>query len=108
MNDLISNNLDQIQTLCEAHQVESLHAFGSVCTERFDKSSDVDLLVCFQPMDYGDYPDTYSNLAEALEQLLGRSVELTTDKSLSNPYFIESINETKVLLYEQRDQKVSV
>ena len=30
---------------------------------------------------------------------LGRKVDLLTENSLSNPYFIESIEETKQLLY---------
>lgn len=81
------------------HNVKSLFAFGSVCTDQFDDKSDVDLLISFEPMEYGEYADTYFNLADKLENLLQRSVDLVTDKSLSNPYFVESINKTKTLLY---------
>lgn len=108
MNQLISNNIAEIQSLCDTHHVKSLFAFGSVCTSTFNEESDVDLLISFHPMDYGDYADNYFNLAEGLEQLLGRPVDLITDKSLSNPYFIDSVNKTKVYLYGQRDQKIPV
>ena len=99
MNYLIANNISEIKVLCIAHNVKSLFAFGSVCTERFNQESDIDLLVSFNPMDYGDYADTYFELADKFELLFNRPVDLFTDKSLSNPYFIDSVNETKIQLY---------
>ncbi|HNT41874.1 MAG TPA: nucleotidyltransferase domain-containing protein, partial [Tenuifilaceae bacterium] len=80
--------------------VKSLYAFGSVCTEKFNDNSDIDLLISFYPMDYGDYADSYFELAEKLEDVFQRPVDLVTDKSLGNPYFIESINQTKTPIYE--------
>jgi len=50
-------------------------------------------------MDFGDYADTYFELAEEFEKVFKRPVDLVTEKSLSNPYFIESINKSKTLLY---------
>jgi predicted nucleotidyltransferase len=99
MQRLISDNIDKIKTLCMTHNVKSLFAFGSVCTDRFDDKSDIDLLISFEPMEYGDYADTYFILADKFETLFQRSVDLVTDKSLSNPFFINSINQTKTLLY---------
>ena len=99
MQRLISDNMDKIKTLCLANNVETLFAFGSVCTDRFSDKSDIDLLISFKPMDYGDYADTYFDLADKFENLFHRPVDLVTDKSLSNPYFIDSINQTKTLLY---------
>lgn len=75
-----------------------MFAFGSVCTPAFNDQSDIDLLVSIGPMDYGTYADTYFELAEKFEDLLNRPVDLVTDKSLSNPYFIESVNKIKILL----------
>lgn len=63
----------------------------------------MDFIVALNPMDCGDYADAYFSLAEQLEKLLKPSVDLITDKSLSNPYFIESVNEKKTLIYEFRD-----
>jgi uncharacterized protein len=108
MNKVLSENRDGIQTLCKKYNVKSLHAFGSVCTDRFSENSDIDLLVSFHPMDYGDYADAYFELADSLEELLQRPVDLVTEKSLANPYFINSVNKHKELLYESRSQKVSV
>lgn len=99
MNKIIHDNLDKIKSLCEKNQIKTLFAFGSVCTEKFDDESDIDLLISFKPMDYGDYADTYFNLVDKFEELFQRQVDLITEKSLSNPYFIDSINQTKTLLY---------
>jgi len=81
------------------HNVRSLFAFGSVCTDKFNDSSDIDLLISFMPMDFGDYADTYFVLADKFEDLFQRPVDLVTEKSLSNPYLIDSINQTKTLIY---------
>jgi predicted nucleotidyltransferase len=96
---LLEDNMDKIKALCLAHNVKNLFAFGSVCTDRFSDNSDIDLLITFNPMDYGDYADTYFVLADKFENLFHRPVDLVTDKSLKNPYFIDSINQTKTLLY---------
>lgn len=99
MQKLLADNISNIRKLCENHHVKSLFAFGSVCTEQFNDKSDIDLLISFKPLDYGDYADNYFELAEKLEEVFRRSVDLVTDKSLSNPYFIESVDQTKKLIY---------
>ncbi|NLF42773.1 MAG: nucleotidyltransferase domain-containing protein [Bacteroidales bacterium] len=99
MQRLLTDNIDRIKALCISHNVKSLFAFGSVCTDKFNDQSDIDLLISFYPMDYGDYADTYFDLADKFENLFNRSVDLVTDKSLSNPYFIDSVNRTKTLIY---------
>jgi predicted nucleotidyltransferase len=99
MQKLLAENIDRIKDLCVSYNVKSLFAFGSVCTDRFNENSDVDLLISFNPMEYGLYADTYFELAGKFEEILNRRVDLVTDKSLSNPYLIESINQTKTLIY---------
>ncbi len=94
------DNIENLKALCMKYNVKSLYAFGSVCTENFNKNSDIDLLISFNPMDYGDYADTYFEITEELEKILKRPVDLITDKSLGNPYFIESLNQTKTPIYE--------
>lgn len=82
------------------YNVRSLFAFGSVTTEEFTNESDIDLLVSFMPMSPEDYADNYFDLADSFEALLKRPVDLVTEKSLRNPFFIESINRTKSKIYE--------
>jgi predicted nucleotidyltransferase len=99
MQRLLTENIDEIKALCSEHNVRTLFAFGSVCTDKFNDQSDIDLLISFYPMDFGEYADTYFDIADKFENLFHRPVDLITDKSLSNPYFIDSINQTKALLY---------
>jgi len=100
MNKIIKDNLDRINALCSTYGVQSLFAFGSVCNDNFNENSDIDLLISFQPIDdYAEYADHYFEIADKFEALFHRPVDLVTDKSLSNPYFIESVNQTKIQLY---------
>ncbi|MFT7032678.1 MAG: putative nucleotidyltransferase [Cyclobacteriaceae bacterium] len=101
MNKIITENINRIEELCVNHHVNSLYAFGSVCTDKFSDASDIDLLISFEPMDYGDYADNYFYLADQFENIFNRPVDLLTDKSLANPYFIDSVNQTKALIYGQ-------
>mgnify|MGYP001451509778 CR=1 FL=1 len=100
MHRIVVGNIENLKALYLKYNVKSLYAFGSVCTEKFNDESDIDLLISFYPMDYGDYADAYFELVEKLENIFKHPVDLVTDKSLGNPYFIESINQTKTAIYE--------
>ena len=52
MNKIIDEHIDQIRDICVDYNVKSLFAFGSVVTDRFSDSSDIDLLISFNSMDY--------------------------------------------------------
>ncbi|MFN0049276.1 MAG: nucleotidyltransferase family protein [Cytophagales bacterium] len=99
INPLIENNINEIKELCLAYNVKSLFVFGSASTNLFSKDSDVDLLVSFNPMDFGDYADSYFALADRFETMFKKNVDLVTDKSLSNPFFIASVDKTKIKIY---------
>ena len=82
------------------HNVKNAYLFGSVLTDRFDKDSDVDFVVNYEPF---DDPVAFGNniwdLRFALEDSLHREVDLINEKNLTNPYFIQEINETKYKIY---------
>lgn len=99
MQRIIEDNKEKLKELCRRYNVKSLFAFGSVCTDKFNDQSDIDLLIAFNAMDFGDYADAYFDIAEEFENIFKRPVDLITDKSLSNPYFINSLNKTKTLIY---------
>jgi len=99
MNNIIDKNIDKIKDTCKQHHILSLFAFGSVLTEKFNEESDIDLLVSFKPLEFGEYADNYFQTAESFEKIFNRRVDLVTDKSLNNPYFINSVNASKQLIY---------
>lgn len=97
---IIDENIDAIRTLCQKHRVAKLFAFGSVLTENFSKTSDIDLLVDFSRVEIDDYADNYFDLKQSLEKLLNRQVDLLEDKAVKNPYLRQSIDDSKQLIYE--------
>ncbi len=101
MVEVLKNKMPVVVQLLKKHKVKLAYAFGSAVTGGFGKDSDIDLLVAFDetldPVAYGQH---YFELAEQLEQILKHPVDLVTEASLKNPYFIKSLNETKVPLYE--------
>jgi len=103
MKRAFSDNIERIRALCIEHNVKSLYAFGSVCKKDENDANDVDLLISFNKMDYGEYADNYFSLADQLEALFNKPVDLVTKNSLHNPYFIDSVNKTKVLIYASDD-----
>lgn len=100
MIDLIESKMAEIESLCRAFHVSRLELFGSATDNRFDEvNSDVDFLVEFSEAGVKNYADCFFGLQEALEKLLSRSVDLVVISSLKNPYFIESVEKNKRVLY---------
>jgi predicted nucleotidyltransferase len=74
--------------------------FGSVLNEKFNEKSDLDFLVSFNKnIELLDYADNYFNFLFSLEDLFSRDIDLVTEKSLKNPYFIKELENTKQLIY---------
>lgn len=100
-NDLIINNKQDLYRLCSEHQVKSLFAFGSVVTENFDmEKSDIDLLVEFDEPDPLKKGEKILSFWNKLEDFFKRKVDLLTNSNIRNPYLKQSIDATKVLIYE--------
>ena len=100
MNNIIIEKLDELKTLCKRYDVRTMHVFGSVCTTQFNDQSDIDFLISFENIPCDQYTDNFFELHYKLQNLFSRNIDLLTDKSLSNPYFIQSINKNKKLVYE--------
>ena len=100
MNSIVKERLDDIVKLCENHGVKSLYVFGSASTDKFDKNSDIDFLIAFKDnLSIEEYTENYFMLQYKFRALLKRKIDLVTQNSLSNPYFIQSIDQNKQLLY---------
>ena len=97
--NLIESNIDNVRTLCKLHKVQRLFVFGSVLSDRFQKDSDIDLIVDFQGVELYDYADNYFNFKDSLENLFKREVDLLEDKAIKNPYLRQSIDSSKQLVY---------
>ncbi|MBI1296412.1 hypothetical protein GC175_15775 [bacterium] len=93
--------------ICEGLHVYRLDLFGSVTSSEFRPDSDVDVLVEFDP-NVGDLFNRYFTLKEELESLFGRPVDVVTVESLSNPYFIEAVERSRVNVYSAERQETPI
>ena len=88
--------------LCEKHRVASLDLFGSGTTDQWRPiDSDLDFVVTFRPEATGGLADRYLGLAEDLESLFGRPVDLITPASIRNPYFRERVEASRTRVYAE-------
>lgn len=109
LKEEIQRRANEFLTLCQTHSVESLYAFGSSVTDRFDeKLSDIDLLVAIDDEDPIERGEKLMSLWDKLEEFFHRKVDLLTDASIKNPVLRKNIDSTKILIYDGRGQKVLV
>jgi uncharacterized protein len=99
--EVVAEHLQDIQALCREYGVKRLELFGSALTSRFDpETSDIDLLVEYPPgHDLGPWAGQHTGLAERLEDVLGRPVDLVMVGAVRKPRFIEAIRDNRRLLY---------
>ena len=84
--NLIELNMDKIIALCKKYKVSKLFVFGSSLTNRFNKESDVDFIVNFDKAQVTDYFSNFFDLKYALEDILGREVDLLEEHAIRNHY----------------------
>jgi len=91
---------DAIRRLCAELAVRELRVFGSAITDHFDLArSDMDFLVEFDDPDKPGIFDRYMALAEGLELIFQRPVDLITKQAMKNPVFRQTVNSTSQTLY---------
>ena len=106
MVPLIEQKKPALVELCRKFKVLRLDVFGSAATNTFDsKSSDLDFVVTFAETQPGTYADRYLGLAEALEELFHRRVDVLTERSVRNPYFRHALEATRQPVYDQRSEE---
>lgn len=79
----VERKRDEISRLCRRYGVQRLELFGSAARKDFGgEPGDLDFLVEFQPLKAGEYADAYFGLLEALQDLLGRPVDLVMPRAV--------------------------
>ncbi len=102
MQPFIEQRKRELKSICKKLKISKLYAFGSaVTTDKFNENSDIDFLISFDnSISPEEYSDNYFQLQYKLRELFNRNIDIITERSLSNPYFIASIDKNKVLIYE--------
>ncbi len=92
---------DKVAQFCRRHGVRRLAFFGSVLTDRFLSTSDVDVLVDFRPGCHVGFFQL-AEMEEELSSILGgRKVDLRTPRDLS-VYFRDEVERKAVVAYAER------
>jgi predicted nucleotidyltransferase len=91
------NNIIEI---CKRYAIKSLFVVGSVARGDETEDSDIDLLVVFRPL--GSPIQQYMGAKNDFEKILKHKVDLIENSAIRNPYFRESIEADRVLLYEEK------
>ena len=101
MNKIIENKISELKDICFSLDVKKLYIFGSVNSVNFRDDSDIDFLLSFEDnLSIERYTNNYFDLQYKLRELFNRDIDIVTERTLSNPYFIKSIDESKKLIYE--------
>ena len=101
MNRVVQEKLKDIADLCKNRGVRRLALFGSAATDSFDRSSsDLDLIVEFDPTSPVQHAHNYFGLMEDLQRLFRVPVDLIELEPIRNPFFRKAVTETQEVLYE--------
>jgi predicted nucleotidyltransferase len=100
--NLVELNKEKIKDLCDKHQVKEMYLFGSILTDQFNESSDIDILIQFLNVELSEYFDNYMDLKEKLELLFQRPIDLVENQAIRNPIFRKIIEREKQLVYERK------
>jgi hypothetical protein len=100
MNRLIEEKRNEIERVCRRYGVRRIELFGSATGAGFDPDhSDLDFIVTFQELEFNRYADAYFGLLEDLQTLLQRPVDLVVSSAIQNPYFRQSVDASRMLVY---------
>lgn len=89
----------KIDQFCKSHHIINLALFGSVLTDQFTESSDIDILVEFDP---AHIPGLFGivDMEYELTDIVGRKADLRTPEDLSR-YFRDDVLKQAYPIYGQ-------
>lgn len=100
MIQIISSNINVLGNFFKSHKIENAYVFGSAVNGEFKEDSDIDFLVKFKsnlnPLEKGEL---LWNLHDVLRGFFKREIDIVTEGSLKNPFFIKEIENTKEKIY---------
>lgn len=97
----VAQKRDALAALCRRYDVARLEVFGSAARGvDFDPArSDADFLVEFKVQSALPPLEQFFGLARALEDLLGRPVDLVEPSAVKNPFIRAAIDRSREVVY---------
>ena len=101
MHAEIADRIDEIAQICLRHRVQRLDLIGSAArgTDFDPETSDADFLVEFEPPLLPGVADRFFSLQSDLTEALGRTVELSQEGAIRNPYVLASIERDRETVF---------
>ena len=91
-----------ISELCRRFGASRLEVFGSAASGDFDAaSSDDDFIAKFAAQPGVSMARRFLGFSDALEALLGRKVDLMTDRPIDNPYLRAAVDATRETIHAE-------
>ncbi|MFZ5518173.1 MAG: nucleotidyltransferase family protein [Candidatus Zhuqueibacterota bacterium] len=90
----LQNNRDEILAISKKHGAFNIRIFGSIARDEYDDLSDIDILV---DVESGTSLFDLGGLSTELENLLGRKVDIVTERGLRNRIRDKILKEAKPL-----------
>ena len=102
MHAAIADKRDELIAICQRYDVARLEVFGSAArgTDFDPERSDADFFVEFKPDSKLKKVSRYFDMLHALEDSLGRPVDLARRHLITNPYRLASMTEYTEVVYE--------
>jgi predicted nucleotidyltransferase len=90
-----------IEKFCKSHYIIKLALFGSVLSDHFSDTSDIDILVEFDPK---HIPGLFSfvRMKEELSDNLGREIDLRTPEDISKLFRNEVLQQSYLIYGQER------
>jgi predicted nucleotidyltransferase len=100
MIELVRQHKDELIALCRTYGIRKLGVFGSAATGNFVAgTSDIDFILEFLVSDPG-IADRLLDFAEEAESLLGASVDIVIESSISNPYLRHAVDQSREAIFD--------
>ena len=105
---LIEQRKTSIVEACQKFGVQRLEVFGSAARDDFDaQKSDLDFIAKFIPPLHPGVADRFLGLADALEKIFARPVDLLTERMIRNPVLRDEVNRDRIPVYDHRSPETS-
>lgn len=85
-----------LEKFCVEHHITKMSLFGSVISDHFTSTSDIDILVEFNP-DYIPGLFSFVEMRDLLSKHLGREVDLRTPEDISKLFRNEVIQQSYLI-----------
>lgn len=106
LSQLINKQRAVFLTLCKAHKVNSLFAFGSSVSGSFNENSDIDFVVDINEVDPISKGELLLSFWDKMESFFHRKVDLLTLNSIRNPVLKKNIEQTQRLVYDGKKEEI--